>query len=1281
MKTKSIFLVLFLIATIMTSPILIAEVEGDFYPGELTVCFSSDYVLTTRGDFEINYVDGIAVTPFEWLNDLAQEFQITTLERKYQIKYQDWNFNGQYPANVFRLRVSNHSRTNELLDVLEASKNVLFAEPSAINRLLYTPDDPSIPLQYALTRVQAFDAWDIQTGSPDVVIGIVDSGVKWNHVDLEDNMWINTAELPGMTINWSSGTITGGDGIDNDGNGFIDDVLGWDFYSVQGGGQDNNPFQNLNGHWHGTHVAGIAAGVGDNGIGMAGLAFTSKMVATKHSPYNVWSNSVYEGYAGVYYMVNTGIPIINCSWGGAGNANEANLAGNYARDHGSLIIAAAGNNNSSSIFYPAGGQHILAVASTTVTDTKAGTSNFGTWIDVSAPGDNIYSTIYTSSGVDTYEYAGGTSMASPLVAGLAALILSQNPGLTPDELTEIIKESTDPIDHLNPSHAGLLGTGRVNAFTAVTNAIQLDFDLIANNISGATSVSVNTPNVITVTIRNRGTEPAIGYVINLMQTGIENPIGTISGVDLAPQENHEFTFLWTPIDIGIIQLYGEIVWDIDENPNNNQTKTHNVNVLPQGMNEIVVGNPGSTSLSNESYVNYNYHDSISQTIYYENELIPGTIYQMTVRFTGATQIVPAGIVVKLYMTTTTQSTFSSNTNWIPFANFTEVFSGPLPVNSLGTYNIEIILDTPFEYEADNLVVMAIKDHNGWYGQNNRFQYTPISGQNRTIHWRSDTAGSPPTNPFPTATGRLAGITNASFLIQTMIFAPPINLEANTDFGVVNLVWDAPDLTMENEFFSSQNGGSHIGHKIYRDGAFLIETTNTFYTDTDVEHGVLYNYWVTAVYSDPSGESAPSNVVSIRTPDNLLPPSNLHVELIDESVVFTWEAPSIEMDNGFDSGYRNVATALSLETKKTNTNDQRVMIDNNPLSIRNYQLRNRAFLNYRIYRNQEFLVETTSLSYSDEDIALDNKYIYSVSAVYHSGESESPEVSIILPIFNEPLNLQANDDEGIVFLSWEEPLGQNYGDLLGYHLYRAIEEESFELLSANISASIFNFIDDDVEYYTEYSYFLIALYGGDINGISEPSETVSILLEERMLPPTELTFDVDKYEVTLNWTAPNSNPQGFIVYRGDDILTPEPITETTYIDIDVPVGIYIYKVFAVYIGGESEHISVEVEVEFVSEKDDSSLPLVTELLSNFPNPFNPETTISFNIAEESIVSIDIFNIRGQRVRRLYEGFSERGTHAVVWNGRDDNGRDLGSGLYFYQLVAGEIVQTRRMVLLK
>lgn len=445
----------------------------DFFPGRINICFSADLVGNTEGDFEIDIVDNTVVTPFKWFNDFAKEYQIIDLKQLYRVKNREWNRNGKYPMNVFRLEIKDHERTDELLSQLKKVEHLLFAELDPIHRQSYTPNDPHLLSQWALKNIEAERAWDFETGSSDIIISIVDSGVKWNHADLAANIYINEAELPGVTINWETGQISGGDGQDNDGNGYIDDVLGWDFVegTYENWTQDNNPFQKHPGNEHGTHVAGCAAAVGDNGIGVAGPAYNVKILVTKHSFTNQATNYIFDGYAGVYYSVDTGAHIINCSWGGRGGAEIANLAASYAKDHGSLMMAAASNDNTDNTFisyYPSDAEDGISVAATNADDTKASFSNYGTPIDVSAPGVNILATFYGQMGEDSYAGLQGTSMASPVAAGVAALIRSHYPEISVDSLIARLKIGCDPIDHLNhPRYAGKLGAGRVNAFNSL----------------------------------------------------------------------------------------------------------------------------------------------------------------------------------------------------------------------------------------------------------------------------------------------------------------------------------------------------------------------------------------------------------------------------------------------------------------------------------------------------------------------------------------------------------------------------------------------------------------------------------------------------------------------------------------------------------------------------------------------------------------------------------------------------------------------------------------------
>jgi subtilisin family serine protease len=444
-----------------------------YYPNNLIVCFSSELIGNTEGQFEIEKENEIIKTPFVWFNELSRDFKIIELNQLYKVKDKKWNKDNKYPMNVFRIVIKDSENLDNLFNSLIKVEDLLFVEYDPIHKQSYIPDDPQLLSQWAIKKIEADKAWDFETGSSEVIIGICDSGVKWNHIDLADNIYVNEAEMPGISINWETGEITGGDGIDNDDNGFIDDVLGWDFAegNYENWSQDNNPFQKHTGNGHGTHVAGCVAAVGDNGIGVVGPAYNTKILATKHSFTNQSTNYIFDGYSGIYYLVDTGADIINCSWGGAGGGENANLAVSYAKEHNSLVVAAASNDNTDNTYnsyYPSDAIDGVSVAATNPDDTKASFSNYGLPIDVSSPGVNILSTYYGQFGEDSFSSLQGTSMASPVAAGVLGLIRSMYPDISIDDLVLRLKTGCEPIDHLNSSYLqGKLGAGRINAFNSL----------------------------------------------------------------------------------------------------------------------------------------------------------------------------------------------------------------------------------------------------------------------------------------------------------------------------------------------------------------------------------------------------------------------------------------------------------------------------------------------------------------------------------------------------------------------------------------------------------------------------------------------------------------------------------------------------------------------------------------------------------------------------------------------------------------------------------------------
>ena len=358
-------------------------------------------------------------------------------------------------SKIKLLKVTAPLEINKLIKEIERYYEVEWAEPYFLYEAVFQPNDPKFidsTLQH-LFQINAEQAWDVTKGNSQIVIGIIDTGVDWDHPDLAANIWINEDEIPD-------------NGIDDDNNGYVDDARGWDFGGLDGT-PDNNPMEDKPDH--GTLVAGIASAVTNNSIGIASIGFNSKIMAVKTSQDNVRSDLgtalISHGYEGIVYAIENGAKIINCSWGGYNFSRLAQEVIDYAVNNGVLIVAAAGNDNRVDPFYPASYKGVLSVGATNYVDQKASFSNYGKTIDVVAPGVAIYSTWQN----DTYKTASGTSMSSPLVAGLAALVADAFPNYTPLQIGEQIRVTTENIDDINPSFKYVFGSGRINAYNALSN--------------------------------------------------------------------------------------------------------------------------------------------------------------------------------------------------------------------------------------------------------------------------------------------------------------------------------------------------------------------------------------------------------------------------------------------------------------------------------------------------------------------------------------------------------------------------------------------------------------------------------------------------------------------------------------------------------------------------------------------------------------------------------------------------------------------------------------------
>ncbi|MDJ0605221.1 S8 family peptidase, partial [Microcystis sp. M53602_WE12] len=374
------------------------------------------------------------------------------------------------------------------------------------------PNDPSFNQLWGLHNtgqsagtpdadIDAPEAWDIQTGNPNLVIGVIDTGVDYNHQDLVGNIWTNPGEIAG-------------DGIDNDGNGYIDDIRGWDFAY-----NDNNPSDV---YGHGTHVSGTIAGKGNNGVGVTGVAWNAKIMPLKFLN-DQGSGSTSNAILAINYATAKGVKLTNNSWGGGGYSQALYDAINAAGQAGALFIAAAGNdakNTDTSPSYPASYNlaNIISVASTTRTDALSSFSNYGlTSVDLGAPGSEIYS-LAPGGG---YATLSGTSMASPHVAGAAALLWSQNPTWTAQQVKNALMNTGEPIAAL----AGKTVSGkRLNVFNALAGA---NLPSVTVSVSPASVQEDGTTNLV-YTFTRTNLNLSSPLTVNFGASGIANaaPVGS-----------------------------------------------------------------------------------------------------------------------------------------------------------------------------------------------------------------------------------------------------------------------------------------------------------------------------------------------------------------------------------------------------------------------------------------------------------------------------------------------------------------------------------------------------------------------------------------------------------------------------------------------------------------------------------------------------------------------------------------------------------------------------------
>lgn len=378
-----------------------------------------------------------------------------------------------------------------------------------------TADDEYFSQQWYLDSINASEAWDTSTGSKQVVVAVLDTGIDIDHPDLARNIWVNDDEI-------------GNDGIDNDNNGYVDDVNGYDFVDDDPSVFPNNiGSYDINAVTHGTVISGIIGAVGNNGEGIAGINWKVKLMSVRILD-NLGVGDSNLATLGVEYAVENGADVINLSFTGFDYDNRLADALKLAYDNGVVVVAAIGNSEDGGIdtditpIYPAcygestQQDWILGVGATNQNDEKTTFSNYGsTCVDISAPGENIFSTVYQDDDWDEFidgfyqDGWSGTSMAVPMVVGASALLRGAYSSLTPDDIKKILRLSADPIVSEGGA-VGKVGAGRLN----IESAMELARSFAQNDNTLSVAVSVGKPSYRIAVAPEKGDPPIVRVFTN-----------------------------------------------------------------------------------------------------------------------------------------------------------------------------------------------------------------------------------------------------------------------------------------------------------------------------------------------------------------------------------------------------------------------------------------------------------------------------------------------------------------------------------------------------------------------------------------------------------------------------------------------------------------------------------------------------------------------------------------------------------------------------------------------
>jgi len=1135
---------------------------------------------------------------------------------------------------------------------LNKLEGVLYAEPRFIYQKSVTPDDPFYANQWHLPAISANSAWNTTTGDTNVVIAIVDDAVDIHHEDLAANIFTNWAEYHGDA------------GVDDDNNGYIDDIHGWDFAE-----DDNDPSPVLDTQTHGTHVAGCAAAVTDNNIGVAAPGWSCKILPLKFSNDETGTLSG-DNLAAIIYAADMGASITNNSYSSGGFSQYSIDVFQYAYDLGTLSFAAASNSNLYEPRYPAALPHVISVASTEQGDIKSGFSTYHISVDISSPGTSIYSTVPNNG----YGNNSGTSMASPVAAGVAGLIKSQFPDLTSYELALRISATTDDIYDVNPDYNLFLGSGRINANKAVTytesqfvdpvTRIVLISSAITDTAFGNSDFVYDPGEKVQVGIELYNYSLVGSDFIDLeLSTSDENLtfINRLSNVSINGEDTLEISNAFD-VEISGSAEVGSAVMELSISQNGIFVLSYPI-VINIGTAPVLIvddDNNGEndpkaelfyTTILDSLGINYFIHDRTHWPLLI-GQLAASPIVIWISEWSFPSLDADDRDVLSQYLDMggnlyvsgqdlgwdlnenpgdSSQTEFFSNylhAVWGGDHSGTDYVLG-IPNNSISDgleFNVyqpgyELASQypdyfTPKEdaeqiFQYDNGLGMGIS-----YAGDHRVVYTGVG---------LETFGSTEFSVAPDDVNEV----QETFLERTLNF---LNFISHTPLR------DTQDSTATIEFhvklFNDGEGMTipSLTYQVGDEAEVTVEMKDTldgyFYSidGPDATVSVKYSFSVGTVYYDWTNPINTDTPFIFNIGRDLIPPVLMGLSTVENRIDRSG-SEELLVSASDNIGVGEVDLHWYYSSSPTEVETVSMVLENN---------RWVGTLAYTDLPGSEVVYYFASATDSSADANVG--YSDTLSFVIIN-------TTVLTDWDNDVLGpWDTGDNWGLQFINSVLENGMNDSPDTRY------ENNKLDTLTLLTPFDISDYNTAYLQFWTGS-----ALKTGDFGHVELSGN---------------MTDWVKKYTI-----SGNNGGETIILDANDYIETGVYIRFLIHTNgSDVSQGWFIDDI--ILLADTTADTTI-----VLSTSDHAFLPKDHKLYQNFPNPFNPVTTIYYDVPVKNNVDIMIYDLLGRRVKTLYNGMKNPGNHSVIWNGKDNFGKPVSAGVYFYQFHAGDFVQTRKMVLLK